>query len=148
MTNESGFNLIELMVVIAIMAILAAIAVPAYSHYINKSRAIAAMVLTDPVRNAVVEYAMLHNGDLSLVSNETLNLPSKDLVEGSNDVNAINIESQGAATAAIIAELADNLGTLTWTGTYNTSSGHLVWQCTYPAGSALAHYAPAHCTAA
>ena len=44
--KELGFNLIELMIVIAIMATLAAIASPSYSHYLNKGRAISAVVLT------------------------------------------------------------------------------------------------------
>lgn len=147
MSKEAGFNLIELMVVIAIMAVLAAIAIPAYSHYINRSRAVSAVVITDPVRTAVTEYAMTHNGDLNDVNNVTINMPSNDIVEGSNDVASVNVQSSGANSVAVVAELADNLGSLTWTGTYNTTSGHMNWQCTYPAQSPLSHYAPHNCTA-
>jgi len=38
MTNKKGFTLIELMIVIAIIGILAAIAIPAYSDYTKKAR--------------------------------------------------------------------------------------------------------------
>jgi type IV pilus assembly protein PilA len=148
MSKEAGFNLIELMVVIAIMAVLAAIAIPAYSHHINRSRAVSAVVITDPVRTAVTEYAMTHNGALTDVSNVTLNMDSNSIVEGSNDVVNVNIQSAGANSAVITAALADNLGTLTWTGTYNTANGHMSWQCTYLSGSPLSHYAPHNCTAA
>lgn len=135
------------MVVIAIMAVLAAIAIPAYSHYINKSRAISAVVMTDPVRTTINEYAMMHNGDMSQVSNANLNMNSSDLVEGSKDVTGINITSKSSNTAEVDVTLADNLGTLTWLGTYNTNNGHMTWSCTYPSNSALSNYAPNGCTA-
>lgn len=147
MANEAGFNLIELMVVIAIMAILAAIATPAYSNYINRGRAISAVVITDPVRTAVTEYAMLHNGNLGDVSNATLHMDSNSIVDGSHDVIGVTIQSTGANAAEIVTELADNLGVLTWTGTYNNNTGHMNWQCTYPAQTPLANYAPHNCQA-
>lgn len=147
MNKESGFNLIELMVVIAIMAVLAAIAIPAYSQYVNRSRAVSAVVITDPVRTAITEYGMTHNGDLANISNATLNMNSNDIVEGSKDVASVTIQSAGANAAEIVAQLADNLGALTWTGTYNTQTGHMNWQCTYPTGTPLANYAPHNCTA-
>ncbi len=145
MDKECGFNLIELMIVIAIMATLAAIAIPSYSHYLNKSRAISAVVLTEPVRTEVTEYAMMHNGNMSAVSNASLNLPSGDLVEGSKDVSDITISSQGQTAVSVVATLNDNLGALTWTGTYNANTGHMTWECTYPASDPIQHYAPKDC---
>ncbi len=148
MSKQSGFNLIELMVVIAIMAVLAAIAIPAYSQYINRSRAVSAVVITDPVRTAVTEYAMMHNGGLGNISNAVLNMQSNDIVDGSNDVVSVDVTGTSNTTAQVVAALADNLGSLTWTGTYNAANGHVNWQCTYPSGSGLAAYAPHNCTAA
>jgi prepilin-type N-terminal cleavage/methylation domain-containing protein len=145
MDKERGFNLIELMIVIAIMATLAAIAIPSYSHYLNKSRAISAVVLTEPVRTEVTEYAMMHNGNLSDVSNTSLNLPSADLVEGSKDVSDIIISNQGQNAVKVVATLNDNLGELTWTGTYNANTGHMNWECSYPSDDPIQHYAPKDC---
>lgn len=142
--RQEGFNLVELMIVIAIMATLAAIAIPSYSHYINKSRAISAVVLTEPVRTEVTEYGILHNGDFAGVSNDSLNLPSDNLVNGSKDVTAINIAGQGAGEVEVRATLADNLGTLTWSGNY--TNGNMVWNCTYPTEDEISHYAPQGCT--
>ncbi len=145
--REQGFNLIELMMVIAIMATLAAIAIPSYSHYLNKSRAISAVVLTEPVRTSIAEYAMMHNGDLSHLNNQSLNMASDDLVAGSHDVSAIEISGSGPDTVQIRAILSDQLGTLTWTGTFQAKTASMIWQCTYPADTPLGHYAPAHCEA-
>jgi prepilin-type N-terminal cleavage/methylation domain-containing protein len=143
--NESGFNLIELMIVIAIMATLAAIAIPSYSHYLNKSRAISAVVLTEPVRTTITEYAMMHNGDLAGLNNQSLNMASTDLVAGSKDVSSIDIAGESQTSVKITATLADNLGNLVWTGQFQTSTENMVWQCSYASDTPLAHYAPAGC---
>jgi prepilin peptidase dependent protein D len=145
LNKESGFNLIELMIVIAIMATLAAIAIPSYSHYLNKSRAISAVVLTEPVRTTITEYAMMHNGDLGAVSNQSLDMSSEDLVSGSKDLTSISIAGEGPTSVKIIATLADNLGALTWTGQFMAKTESMVWQCTYPSDTPLAHYAPSGC---
>ncbi len=145
--KERGFNLIELMIVIAIMATLAAIAIPSYSHYLNKSRAISAVVLTEPVRTSITEYAMMHHGDLAGVSNQSLNMNSDDLVSGSKDVTGISIVSSGQNAVKITADLADNLGALSWSGQFQSNTDNMIWQCTYPADTPLMHYAPAGCEA-
>ena len=144
----AGFNLIELMIVIAIMAILAAIAVPAYSRYINKSRVISAVILTNPFRTAITEYAMMHHGGLNSVSNASLHMDSKALVADSKDVESINVKGIDANTVELSAELADGLGTLSWKGSYKPETGHMSWNCFYPSGSHLGQYAPHGCVAA
>lgn len=53
---QKGFTLIELMIVVAIIGILAAIALPAYQDYTARSQAAEGLTLAGGVRTAVTEY--------------------------------------------------------------------------------------------
>ena len=55
-TMQKGFTLIELMIVIAIIGILAAIAIPAYQNYTIRAQVTEGLSLADSYKTAVAEY--------------------------------------------------------------------------------------------
>ncbi|MFV7673571.1 pilin [Neisseria meningitidis] len=59
-TLQKGFTLIELMIVIAIVGILAAVALPAYQDYTARAQVSEAILLAEDQKSAVTEYYLNH----------------------------------------------------------------------------------------
>lgn len=55
-SNQAGFTLIEIMIVIAIIGILAAIAIPSYLNYIGKSQTVEGFTISNGLRSEIAAY--------------------------------------------------------------------------------------------
>ncbi len=94
MTNEKGFTLIELMIVIAIIGILAAIAIPQFSKYRTRAFKCEGYSLIKPIRNDVIDY-LEHTGKFP-ADNVQCGIAKSSYIKGKY-VNSISV-SNGTLT--------------------------------------------------
>jgi type IV pilus assembly protein PilA len=143
---QKGFTLIELMIVVAIIAILAAIAIPAYQDYLIRAQVSEGATLADGAQTAVAEYY-----------SNTGNMPTNNLSAGiavAGSINGKYVSSVTVGAGGMISALFSNAGGHVANLAINTkviafspvtNGGSIAWHCGNAATTVTAKYLPSSC---
>lgn len=147
--RQAGFTLIELMIVVAIIAILAAIAIPAYQNYLIRAQVAEGFSLADGSKAALIDFYSTYGRFPS--TQASAGLPNDNQISGKYVSHVNATERQGmilvrfdddAVQHANAAIAGKQLGL-----SAITSGGSISWSCnnTNITDTALLKYLPSSC---
>jgi type IV pilus assembly protein PilA len=136
---QKGFTLIELMIVVAIIGILAAVALPAYQDYTTRAKVSEVIIMAAPAKLAVTETtSTLGRLDSVTSSNTGYSFPG-----ATKYVSGVTISSDGLGVVTVASTVPNAVGNIVLTPVEVTAgTGQLRWTCTTTISP---KYVPAEC---
>ena len=146
MQKQQGFTLIELMIVVALIGILAAVAIPMFQDYLNRSKMSEALATLAACKASVMEYAAVRSklpstiGDAGCSSVPTNYVASIDVGAGGIINATIGNIAKESGKVLSMSPMSDKAG-ITPAVDGDTI---LAWKCSYTGNP---KYVPANCRA-
>src|SRR5207302_81198 len=137
-TLQKGFTLIELMIVVAIIGILAAVALPAYQDYTVRAKVSELILAASGFKTTITEFAQTKNTLVSAGQGLTLSPFTGKVTGGSVSVNGV-VTVLGSSTSV------GTTVTIILTPTLSTSDGKVTWACSTGGTTATFKFVPAEC---
>lgn len=140
---QKGFTLIELMIVVAIIGILAAVALPAYQDYTVRAKVSEVLLAASSAKTAVAESAQVNS---AMPATTSLVVDTQASKYVSSVVYAMgSTASTGTITVTAKGEAKIDGKTVVMTGTLK-DNGQVEWTCAGPASTGIdSKYLPASC---
>lgn len=136
--HQRGFSLIELMIVVAIIAILAAIALPAYQDYVARAQVAEGLSLSTGAKEAIATYYSDH-GQFP-ADNRVAGMAAPGSVSG-KFVRSVTVDSTGSISVAFASSASARIAGQALVLTASDTNGSVNWSC----GGLDARYVPTSC---
>ncbi|MES2312657.1 MAG: pilin [Pseudomonadota bacterium] len=140
---QKGFTLIELMIVVAIIAILAAIAIPAYQDYLIRSQVSEGAVLSDGAKTALAEF--YSNKGVFPTTNASAGLALPGSIVGKYVTKVDAGATQGQIQATFGGAANSKIATKLLVFSAITHAGSISWTCSNAATTVDQKYLPTSC---